>query len=83
MTHWLKSALRRMKDRSAQSAPATVRGGSPRKQRGVSTVEYALIMVAVVAIVAAGAAALSGDMSDLFTALGTNIEDAEGALSST
>jgi len=76
MTHWIRSAVRRVMDRSAQTAPATVRGGSSRKKMsGVSTVEYALILVAVVAIVGAAAAILEGDFQTLFTTLGDQITE--------
>ncbi len=74
MTHWLRSALRRNKERSAQSAPATVRGGPSRKTKGVSTVEYALILVAVVAIVGAGAVVLGGDFKTMFKEIGEEME---------
>lgn len=77
MTHWLRSALRRIKERSAQPVPATVRGGPSRKMSGVSTVEYALILVAVVGIVAGGAVMLGGDFQQLFTDLGDEIGRAE------
>ena len=74
MTHWIRSAVRRMKDRRAQSAPATARGGSSRKKMsGVSTVEYALILVAVVAIVGAAFAVIEGDLDALFEAVGTEM----------
>ena len=43
--------------------------------RGVSTVEYALIVVAVVAIVGGGAAVLSGTFTDLFDELEQQIKD--------
>ncbi len=77
MTHWIRSAVRRIKDRRAQSAPATARGGSSRKKMsGVSTVEYALILVAVVAIVGAAFVVIEGDLGDLFDALGTEIDQA-------
>ena len=79
MTHWIRSAVRRMKDRRAQSAPATARGGSSRKMSGVSTVEYALILVAVVGLVAAAAAMLGDEFDDLFTSLQTEMTAAETA----
>lgn len=41
--------------------------------RGVSTVEYALIVVAVVAVVGGGAAVLSGAFGDLFETIETDI----------
>ena len=78
MTHWIRSAVRRMKDRRAQSAPATARGGSSRKKMsGVSTVEYALILVAVVAIVAGVAVVLDTEIEGLFANLAQEITDAE------
>ena len=78
MTHWIRSAVRRMKDRRAQSAPATARGGSSRKKMsGVSTVEYALILVAVVAIVAGAAVVLDAEFEGLLDTLATEIEAAE------
>lgn len=81
MTHWIRSAVRRIKDRRAQSAPATARGGSSRtKMSGVSTVEYALILVAVVAAIGIGAAALQGSFDDLFDDLTEQIETVEGNL---
>lgn len=78
MTHWIRSAVRRMKDRRAQSAPATARGGSSRKKMsGVSTVEYALILVAVVAIVAGVAVVLDTEIEGLFDNLADEITAAE------
>lgn len=74
MTHWLKSALRRIKEPSAQSAPVAVRGGFSRKMSGVSTVEYALILVAVVAIVGGGMAFLRGEFTELFAEVGQSID---------
>lgn len=51
--------------------------------RGVSTVEYALIVVAIIAIVSAAAVMLSGafestfeDLSDRMTAAGANVSSA-------
>ena len=77
MSHWIRSAVRRVKDRLAQSAPATVRGGPSRKRMsGVSTVEYALIIVAVVGIVGAAVAVLGDDFDTLFSELSTQIADA-------
>ena len=77
MTHWIRSAVRRMKDRRAQSAPTTARGGSSRKKMsGVSTVEYALILVAVVAIVGAGAVMLGGEFDTLFQTLDNELTTA-------
>ena len=49
---------------------------------GVSTVEYALIVVAVIAIVAAGAGVLGGAFTDMFDDLKTQIETAQKDLSS-
>ena len=83
MTHWIRSAVRRMKDRRAQSAPATARGGSSRKKMsGVSTVEYALILVAVVAVVGVAAAAMQGSLDNLFDELAADITAVEGDLDS-
>ena len=46
------------------------RGGRLRRKiRGVSTVEYALIVVAIIAIVGAVAAQLGGAFEDLFDSL--------------
>ncbi|MYE83790.1 MAG: Flp family type IVb pilin [Gammaproteobacteria bacterium] len=47
---------------------------------GVSTVEYALILVAVIAIVAAGGAMLGTDFDTLFTNIGADITAAEAGL---
>ena len=80
MTHWLRSVLRRIKDRSAQSAPATVRGGPSRKIKGVSTVEYALILVAVVGIVGGGMAFLGNSFETLFGELEDDMVAQEGTL---
>ena len=43
--------------------------------RGVSTVEYALIVVAIVAIVGGGATMLSNSFGQLFASLNTEIQD--------
>ena len=48
--------------------------------RAVSTVEYALIVVAVVAIVGGAGVMLSGTMDELFTNLGANIQAEEDVL---
>ena len=47
---------------------------------GVSTVEYALIVVAVIAIVGAGAGVLSGAFTDMFTELKTQIDTVQTKL---
>ena len=44
--------------------------------RGVSTVEYALIIVAVVAIIGVAAASLNDTFTDLFNDLGNQLGDA-------
>ena len=81
MTHWIKGAVRRVMDRLAPSSSANKRGRAPwRKMRGVSTVEYALILVAVVAAVAAAGVAMQGSFRDLFTSLGTQMSETEGTL---
>ena len=49
-------------------------------KRAVSTVEYALIVVAVVAVVGAGAAVLGGAFSGLFGELKKDIVAAEKAV---
>ena len=46
-----------------------------RDTRGVSTVEYALIVVAVIAIVGGGATMLSGSFGTLFTSLNKDMVD--------
>lgn len=48
---------------------------------GVSTVEYALIVVAVIGVVGVGAAALSTAFDDLFDDLSTQINDASDTVS--
>ena len=48
---------------------------------GVSTVEYALIVVAVIGVVGVGAAALSTAFDDLFTDLSEQINDASDTVS--
>ena len=48
---------------------------------GVSTVEYALIVVAVIGVVGVGAAALSGAFDTLFTNLTDEIADASATVS--
>ena len=53
--------------------------------RGVSTVEYALIVVAIIGIIGAGAAVLGGAFGDLFEDLSdqmTNINNVMSAASS-
>lgn len=47
---------------------------------GVSTVEYALIVVAVIAIVGAGAGMLAGAFDTLFTNLDTQMDAAPAAV---
>lgn len=47
-----------------------------KESRAVSTVEYALIVVAVIAIVGAGAVVLGGGFDDLFDDL---VDDMDGA----
>lgn len=47
-----------------------------RNQRGVSTVEYALIVVAVIAIIGVAAAALSGAFNELFNDLSAQLGNA-------
>lgn len=49
-------------------------------KRAVSTVEYALIVVAVVAVVGAGAAILGGAFKGLFTGMKADIVAAEKAV---
>ncbi|MCY4012155.1 MAG: hypothetical protein OXG82_05500 [Gammaproteobacteria bacterium] len=46
-----------------------------RETKAVSTVEYALIVVAVVAIIGAAAATLSGAFEELFNDFGNEIEN--------
>lgn len=48
------------------------------ESRAVSTVEYALIVVAVIAIVGVGAGMLSGAFKGLFTELTDTMADAPG-----
>ena len=66
MTHWIRGALGRVMNRLAQRVQTTERGGPSRKIKGVSTVEYALIMVAVVGIAGAGIAMFSDEFKNLF-----------------
>ena len=47
---------------------------------GVSTVEYALILVAVIAIVGTSAVVLQDQFEDLFKDLGQQIEDVQQKL---
>ena len=58
--------------RTATSARSRV-GAFLKDSRGVSTVEYALIVVAVVAIVGAAAVVLGGDFANLFDELGSEL----------
>ena len=51
-----------------------------RDRAGVSTVEYALIVVAVIAIVGAGAGMLAGAFDTLFTNLDTQMDAAPAAV---
>ena len=48
-------------------------------RRAVSTVEYALIVVAIVGIVAVGAATLGGTFNAMFSTLGTRIQSGMGS----
>ena len=79
MTHWIKSAIERVMARFARKAQTTERRGPSRKMKGVSTVEYALILVAVVGIVGGAIAILDTEFTELFTALTTNINEAQTA----
>ena len=63
--------------RTATSA-RSLAGAFLKDSRGVSTVEYALIVVAVVAIVGGAAVMLSGQFETLFRALGTNLATETG-----
>ena len=78
MTHWIKSAIERVMARFARKAQTTERRGPSRKMKGVSTVEYALILVAVVGIVGGAITILDTQFQELFTALTTAIDGAEG-----
>ena len=49
-------------------------------KRAVSTVEYALIVVAVIAIVGVGAGLLGGGFKDLFTNLAKDVKAAPAAV---
>ena len=51
--------------------------------RGVSTVEYALIVVAIIGIVGVGAGILSGAFTALFEDLSTRMTQGAGAVAST
>lgn len=77
MTHWMKSAYQRVMARFARPAQTTERRGPSRKITGVSTVEYALIVVAVVGIITAGVAILGEDFQGLFDQLGDEMATAE------
>lgn len=46
---------------------------------GVSTVEYALITIAVISIVGGSIAILGGSFQDLFDDLGTELDNAQSA----
>lgn len=60
--------------RTVTSARSRV-GAFLKDSRGVSTVEYALIVVAVVAIVGAAAVMLGGQFDELFETLGKELKD--------
>lgn len=75
MTRFLKSAYQRVMARFARPVQTTERRGPSRKMKGVSTVEYALILVAVVAIVGASAAYLSGQFDLLLEDLGEELTE--------
>ena len=80
MTHWIRGVLGRVMNRLAQRVQTTERGGPSRKVKGVSTVEYALILVAVVAIVGGGVSVLTGDFQKLFDLVGTEIDEGKTAV---
>ena len=81
MTHWIRGAVRRVLSRLPRSGPATPRSvATLKRMSGVSTVEYALILVAVVAAVAAAGVAMQDSFDDLFGELDTLITDTEGDL---
>ena len=67
----------RLKEKFLESALRFV-----RDRAGVSTVEYALIVVAVIAIVGMGAGMLSGAFGTLFTNLDTQMDGAPAAVTS-
>ena len=48
-----------------------------KDRTGVSTVEYALITVTVIAIIGSGAAILSGGFKDMFTDVEAQLKDAQ------
>ena len=77
MTHWIKSAIERVMARFARKAQTTERRGPSRKMKGVSTVEYALILVAVVGIVSTAIALLDTEFTSLFTTLEAGLDAAE------
>ena len=84
MTHWIRGAVRRVLGRLPHSGPAVARSvATLKRMSGVSTVEYALILVAVVAAVATAGAAMQGSFDDLFDELDTLITDTEGDLDET
>ena len=74
MTRFLKSAIERVMARFARPAQTTERRGPSRKIKGVSTVEYALILVAVVGIVGGAVAVLSTEFDDVFKELKDEID---------
>lgn len=80
MTHWIRGAVRRVFDPQARSAPTERDGTSRKRMSGVSTVEYALILVAVVAAVAAAGALMQGSFNTLFDQLGDQISATEDTL---
>ena len=80
MTHWMKGVFGCVMNRLARRAPTTERRGSSRKVKGVSTVEYALILVAVVAIVGGGMAALDDEFKALFNQVQDDITAKQNAV---
>lgn len=48
-------------------------------RKGVTAAEYAILAVGIVIIVGAGVTTFSGQMTGLFTSLGTNITSAQSA----
>lgn len=65
--------MRLLKEKMRRAAGWIRRFAADR--RGVSTVEYALIVVAVIAIVGAVAATMSDAFNQLFSDLGTEMQD--------
>lgn len=77
----LKVGLALLRLQGALSVLSRKASGFGKDERGASMVEYALMVVAIVAIVGAGVAVLQGGFDDLFADLTSELAGAVAAVS--